>query len=199
MKTLLSSFLILLSVSITWAATPSQQLQKILNSVSSVQANFTQKDYAGNKRVIRSSRGTLAIMKPGKFRWNITSPSKVSMISNGKLLWVYDQNLKQVTVKKVNKNQGSSPAMVLSNRVRLLGNYFRVWKKKGWYYLNPKYRNDELKQVQLKFNGNRLSQMWILDKLGQKSYLKFSNVRINRKLSNSQFNFQPPRGVDVIR
>jgi len=202
MKTIFTSLLTFFLVSLAWAATPGQELQKILNSVETIQANFTQKNYAGSKsgnKVIRSSQGTLAIKKPGKFRWDITSPSKVSMISNGKLVWIYDKNLKQATVKKVSKNSDTSPVMVLSNRIRLLGNYFHVWQKNGWYYLNPKYGNDDLKQVQLKFNGNRLSKMWIFDKLGQRSYLQFSNVRINQKLADGQFNFRPPKGVDIIR
>lgn len=186
-------------INLSWAVTAGQELQDLLNSVHSMKANFSQKNYSGKNTSARSLIGTMAILKPGRFRWDITTPSQVSMISNGKLLWIYDKNLAQVTIKKINQNEGSSPAMVLSNRIRLLANYFTVWKKNGWFYLNPKYKNDELKQVQLKFDGNRLEKMWIIDKLGQRSYLKFNNVQINQAINSSQFNFRPPKNVDIIR
>ncbi len=197
---LLKAFIItMFFTSVATAATPGQQLQKLLNNTQSLTANFIQKNYGANGKVLQNLRGHFAMEKPGKFLWVITKPSEVKMVSNGQLLWIYQKNLKQVTVKKIDKNKGSSPAMVLSNRIRLLTNYFTVWKKGSWFYLSPRYSNDELKQVQLSFNKAKLNGMWILDKLGQKSYIRFSNVKLNRNLSDTQFTFKIPRDVDVIR
>lgn len=199
MKKFLLSFTLFILSAVTFAATPSQQLQSLLNSISSMQGNFTQQVYNSHNRVIRSMSGTMALQKPGLFRWNITSPRPVSMVSNGKLIWVYDQALKQVTISNAKKAEANSPAAVLSNRIQLLSNYFIVFQKDGWFILNTRYKNDMLKQVQLKFSGQRLVQMRMFDNLGQHSQLTFSNVVVNRSLSRGQFTFQVPAGVDVVK
>ena len=128
MKKIIFLIATLIINNVSYAATPSQTLQNFFNSIQSMTANFTQVTHAANHRVQKAS-GTLALMKPGLFRWNITKPSTITMVSNGKIIWMYDQSLAQVNISSVSKNQGSSPAIVLSNRVQLLSNYFVVWKK----------------------------------------------------------------------
>lgn len=201
MKKLLLSLTLLLFTftAASYAVTPAQQLQNLLNSLSSMQANFTQKTYNTRGKAVHASSGTMALQKPGLFRWNITSPRMLSMISNGKVIWVYDKSLAQVTVTNAKKAQANSPAVVLSNRIRLLSNYFIVFEKNGWYILTSRYKNDMLKQVQLKFSGQKLVQMRMFDNLGQNSSLTFSNVRVNQRLSLSQFTFTVPKGVDVVK
>ncbi len=197
-KFLICLTLLMLNV-LSFAATPAQQLQSLLNSISTMQANFSQKTYNNGGRIVRSSTGTMALQKPGLFRWTITSPNNLIMVSNGKLLWVYDKSLAQVTVSSAKKAEANSPAIVLSKKIQLLSNYFIVFQKNGWYILNTRYKSDMLKQVQLKFSGQRLQQMSIFDNLGQHSLLSFSNIRVNQRLSSSQFTFQIPKGVDIVR
>src|SRR5689334_3252523 len=111
---------------VSYAITPGQQLQNLLNSISSMQANFSQHLSNARGKYAKNSSGTMAIQKPGLFRWTITSPRYVNMVSNGKVIWIYDKSLQQVSISSVKKAQSSSPAVILSNRIRLLSNYFIV-------------------------------------------------------------------------
>lgn len=179
--------------------TPGIQLQNVLKNTFSIQAGFTQKSYNGRGRLLQTAKGSMAILRPGRFRWDIKSPRPMLMISQGKNLWIYEKRLKQATVQPVKKAIGSNPARILSGAGRALTNYFIVQYNKGWYSLKPRYSGSNIKLVRLQFRGKHISQMRLYDKLGQRSYLSFYNVRINQRIPASRFQFRPPKGVDIIR
>ena len=52
-------------------------------------------------------------MKPNYFRWEYKAPSENEIISDGEFLYLYDPDLKQVIVSKLDKQVGISPAMLL--------------------------------------------------------------------------------------
>lgn len=176
-----------------------RQLTALLKHTHTMQATFSQKLYNGKGVLIRSSRGTMALQRPGRFRWNISSPSPQLMVATGKHVWIYDKALKQATVIVQKSGAGRTPAAILSSKLDLLTNYFRVQHmKKGWYYLWPRYGGTQFRMIQLRFHHGKLQRMWLFDTLGQKSSLRFTHVRVNRRLNQSLFNFRPPAGVDVI-
>ena len=181
-----------------FAARPGKQLQTLLKNMHTMQASFTQKVYNTRGKVIRSSRGTMALQRPGQFRWQIKSPTQLIMVADGKRLWIYDKALAQVTVKNL-KRGGNNPAMILSGHIKLLTNYVRVQYAKGWFYLRPRYGGTLLKMIKLHFKGKKLQKMWLFDKLGQRSYFRFYNIKINKHVDKSLFRFKPPKGVDVIK
>ncbi|MDQ8036718.1 MAG: outer-membrane lipoprotein carrier protein LolA, partial [Pedobacter sp.] len=52
--------------------------------------------------------------------------------------------------------------------------------------------------LRVRFKGNQLVQMVLVDALGQKTDIRFSNVQVNPAIAAAQFEFTPPKGVDVI-
>ena len=52
-----------------------------------------------SRKTIQESKGRLWIERPNKFRWNYESPAKQQIVSDGTRLWIYDEDLKQVTVR----------------------------------------------------------------------------------------------------
>src|ERR1700730_12125110 len=79
----------------------SKDLESILTSTKTTQADFSQvlTDTKGNQ--LQTSNGSMAIERPGKFRWDIKSPMKQLIIADGSFLWIYDTDLEQVTKKKL--------------------------------------------------------------------------------------------------
>ena len=57
----------------------------------------------------------------------------------------------------------------------------------------------DFRYVQLTFQGLRLTQMRLMDSLGQITDLSFTRIRVNSNLDAGLFRFQPPAGVDVIQ
>lgn len=82
-------------------------LQKKLNEMHTMKAYFSQVVRAKNRTVSRSS-GTMALLRPGKFRWETTKPMKQVVIADGKQLWIYEAALEQVTVSKQAKFVGGA-------------------------------------------------------------------------------------------
>ncbi|MFV1993326.1 MAG: outer membrane lipoprotein chaperone LolA, partial [Acidiferrobacterales bacterium] len=73
-------------------------LERFFNNVRTYQADFTQvvMDAEGNS--IQESSGRFWIKRPGKFRWDYKKPFTQKIIGDGKKVWIYDPELKQVTV-----------------------------------------------------------------------------------------------------
>lgn len=187
-----------------FANSANQHLLHLLSNVKSMTASFTQKAVGRSSRMRQSTSGTMALLKPGRFRWDIVRPNKQMIIADGKQLWVYDVDLQQATVQGLQKSIGHSPAMILSgSNSSLLKGYLVTQTSASsnnvWFSLRAKKRNETFSAVELHFVGGIISQMRITDNLGQKSIVSFSHVRINPNLRKGIFNFKPPRGVDVIK
>lgn len=200
MIALLIAMMSLLTVQPSLAAinTPAAQLRRTLENIHSMTANFSQRIYNGRGKLLRSSRGFMAIQRPNKFRWAVTSPSTQLIVANGRTVWVYDKGLQQASVRPFASSVNRTPARLLSGKLLGLGRAFYVTFNKGWYILKPR-SSSSFQQIMMRFQGTRLIAMRLRDKLGQASVVSFANVRVNRRLSSRLFSFKPPRGVDVIR
>lgn len=147
--------------------------------------------------------GTMALERPGKFRWETLSPNHQIIIANGQYIWFYDVDLEQATVQNL-KQHANSPALLLSGSTTALEERFKILEcatkeNDVSFRLAPRMNQDMVKEVLLKFAANKLKQMSVVDNLGQKTLFEFSQVKINPKLSRTLFQFHPPKNVDVIK
>ena len=181
--------------------TVSDALQAKLNAIRTMSATFNQVVSAKKREVSRSS-GTMALSRPGHFRWQTQNPMKQSVIADGRHLWVYDVDLEQVTVKKQDKGLGGTAALFLSGYNNTVTKDFDVTVKKQnnihHYDLHAKSSKANFQQVQLTFQGNALSGMVLFDQLGQRTDVQLSQIKINPTLSKALFQFNTPKGVDVV-
>lgn len=91
-----------------------EQLKKYIRTVHSAQANFTQEVLDANGKRLKVSSGNMQFSRPGKFRWEYQKPYEEIMVGDGQRVWVYDVDLQQVTVHKLDTALGVSPAALLS-------------------------------------------------------------------------------------
>lgn len=180
-----------------------QELDGLLNNLHSLRADFKQTIQTEDARILQQSTGTMALQRPGKFRWQVESPSKQLIIANGGKLWIYDQDLAQVTVQPVAKTQ-ATPAFLLSDNNQNLLNRFTVQqletKKVGIhdFLLLPKQNDELFTSLQLTFQNSSLQQIIMQDGLGQITVIKLSNLQFNTNIAEQLFKFNPPAGVDII-
>lgn len=66
------------------------------------------------------------------------------------------------------------------------------------FVLKPHGKDALFESLRVRFKGNQLLQMQLTDTLSQRTDIRFSNVQVNPVLPASQFEFTPPKGVDVI-
>jgi outer membrane lipoprotein carrier protein len=182
----------------------SQKLQQLLTGMNTFEANFIQHNYDGRGSVLQTLEGKLQAKNPGQFRWQTKPPYQQLLVTNGKTLWLYDQDLEQVTVQPLDDRLVSTPALLLTGRLDELNNAYEVYGEqlqKEWnFVLTPKSKDVLFDRLRLEFSAKgKLSRMVIQDEVGQKTVLTFRDVKSNISLADSLFTFEPPAGVDVIQ
>lgn len=173
------------------------ELAQLLSSYQSYQADFTQSTYNRAGKVLQQSQGSVKIVRPGRFRWQITQPVKQVIIANGNTLWVYDMDLAQAS-KQTLRQQGLSPAVLLSSNVTDLAQKFTIRKQGQWYELFPKQKKSNFPVIRLQFTHNKLTSLQMVNSLGQNNVFYFNNIIINQNLPTKWFEFSPPRKVNVL-
>jgi outer membrane lipoprotein carrier protein len=181
---------------------PIEQLKVFLKNSRSLTADFKQVviNEAGNP--VQTSYGVFLLQRPGKFRWNYEKPFQQQIVSDSGKVWFYDQDLDQVTVKKLDESLGSTPALLLSGDISLEDNF--TLEHQGseedmkWIKLLPKSQESSFKYILIGLKKGSLGGMELSDNFGQLTRIYFSNVIINPPIKQTLFQFQPPKGADVF-
>jgi outer membrane lipoprotein carrier protein len=191
-------FLLLLPI-IACAADNADILQKKLNAIQNMQAKFYQTIEA--KKIEKTtSSGQMVIARPNLLKWQITAPIKQLLIADGKKLWVYDEDLEQVSVKKQKSNIGGVASIFFGNDSFALAKDFDVQMTKSNHFdLKAKHAKLSFERVQLVFNDKFLTRIELFDELGQHTIVNLSKIKINSKLGSNLFKFKIPKGVDVVK
>ncbi len=178
------------------------KLHRFLETTRTLRADFAQIVVAKNGKRPQQSVGVMMISRPGKFRWQIEKPYSQLLVGDGEKIWMYDPDLRQVTVKKMDSALGSTPAALLvgSNNLEKNFNLRELGEREGleWLEATPKSADSGFEKLQLGFFGDELKAMELFDNFGQTTSLAFANVQINPALPAAQFRFTPPAGTDVI-
>jgi|SRR5215831_2119718 len=178
------------------------RLDEFMHGLQGLQAEFHQVVRDSQGRTIEESGGTLALARPNRFRWDYREPHPQVIVADGTKLWLYDPDLEQVTVRRLDQSLAGTPAMLLSGEGDLRASFRveNIERRNGtdWLNLIPKRADTDFKQVRLGLRGNLLVAMELSDKLGQITELEFSRVQRNPPFDDNRFVFTPPQGVDVI-
>jgi len=192
----------LVLVSVAHAAGSIEKLKAFTQQTQSARASFTQTVLDKDGATAQSASGKLAFARPGKFRWEYEKPYQQTIVGDGEKLWVYDKDLKQVTVKNLSGALGSSPAALLagSNDIEHYYNLDAKGAKGGldWLEAYPRDEDSMFSKVRMGFKGNTLDTMEMYDHMGQVTVIRFAKLERNPKLAANLFTFTPPEGVDVI-
>ncbi len=177
-------------------------LRRFFTGTQSYSARFSQAvlDESGN--VIQESTGHMAIARPSRFRWDYDKPFKQLIIADGKKIWVYDEELKQVTVRPLKGVLADTPAVLLAGRGRIDDAYTvkELDPQDGlrWAQLVPKRKEGGFEKIRVGFGQGRLRILEMVDGFGQTTRITLSDPRENPGIEASRFRFTPPVGVDVV-
>jgi outer membrane lipoprotein carrier protein len=194
--------LALLLASAAAGAAALDQLDRFLETTRSYRAEFSQRVVAKGGRKPQISAGTLAILRPGKLRWEVLRPYPQLVVGDGERFWIYDPELRQVTVRKAGEAIGSSPAALLSGSEDLRKNFALAEAGEAdgleWAEARPRAADSGFERLRLGFSGGELKAMELHDQFGQVTTVEFTRVERNPKLAPSLFRFVPPSGADVV-
>ena len=177
-------------------------LRNYLNGLESFSAAFAQERYDEYGELLETASGRCLVKRPGRFRWSYTSPYLQLIIGDGDTLWIYDEDLEQVTVNPMGEIQAGSPAELLGGGLDVESRYdIEALDPDGaydWYRLTPKLAATDFQRIELGLAGGEVRAMRLHDNLGQLTLLHFDEISRNLALDDTLFEFSPPPGIDVI-
>jgi outer membrane lipoprotein carrier protein len=183
------------------------RVQQRYDQIRDFEADFVQTYEGGVLRTKTTERGTVAIKRPGRMRWVYTKPERKEFVSNGQRIYSYLPADKQVIVAPVPTGDQTTPALFLTGRGHLVRDFTAsITDLPGagpgvvTLKLVPRKPDPELESLLLAVDAKTLQirQLVATDRQGGRSAFTFSNLKENRNLSDRLFEFQIPRGVDVI-
>ena len=177
-------------------------LKNLLNQTTTAKARFAQAVLDKNNKTLQQATGTMEFSRPGRFRWEYNKPYEQTIVGDGSRLWIYDKDLNQVTVRKLDRALGASPAALLAGSNEIEKSY--TLKSAGaengldWLEAVPKSQDTSFERVRLGFGKGGLEAMQLKDQFGQTTVIKFAELERNVKNSPDAFKFTPPKGAAVI-
>jgi outer membrane lipoprotein carrier protein len=183
------------------------RLQTRYDTVRDFEADFVQSYQGGLLRTKTTEQGTVAIKRPGRMRWVYTKPERKEFVSNGQQIYSYIPRDKQVIVSPMPTGEHTTPALFLTGRGNLVRDFTvsfadlpGVGPGSVGLRLVPKKGDPEFEWLMIAVDPAKLQiqQLVALDRQGGRSTFIFTNLQENRNISDKIFDFQIPRGVDII-
>lgn len=178
------------------------KLTALLADAHTIDADFTQLTLDSSGVRIQESRGHMSLKRPGKFTWHTQEPMQQELVSDGKTVWLYDPDLMQVTIQKLDERMTHTPALLLSGDMAQIEESFFVEYQQNRsivdFVLTPKAKDTLFDRLRLSFRDGLINDMQLEDAVGQKTNLYFFDLKMNTAMDDALFRFNVPKGVDVI-
>ncbi len=180
----------------------SERLRAFFSEVTTLDARFYQEVFDENGQSVQKSSGFVKLSRPGRCRWEYNWPTPQLILADGKRLWIYDEELAQATVKPIAEALGAAP-IVLLTELRPLQEEFQIKalaEQDGlaWVALLPKVQDTEFKRIEIGMANNLVRQMALYDQFGQRTVIRFEDMKTDITIPPADFLFDVPEGVDVI-
>ena len=183
-------------------------LNAFVNNVSSMSSEFSQVVLDKKGLKLQDVEGVMLFKRPNKFRWDYLKPYQNQIISDGDRLFMYDQDLRQVSINPIAKVAGSTPLLIIAGKN--IEKYFTLRNIEDqvanemnqnikWVEAVPKEEGAGFSKVILGLTENKLSVMKIIDAFEHTTTISFKNAKYNVSLVDNDFLFKLPTGVDVVQ
>ena len=177
-------------------------LRDFVRDAKSGQASFTQTVTSPDGAKTKTSSGSFEFSRPNRFRFEYRKPFEQTIVGDGRQVWLYDADLNQVTVRPMSEALGATPAALLAGTA--LERDFELKAEPSaqgleWVQAQPKKKDGSFQALRVGFAGRQLAALEIVDSFGQRSLLRFADLRTNAAPSAQAFEFTPPKGAEVLR
>lgn len=177
-------------------------LTRFYKDVDSLSAHFQQTQKAADGAVLRQSNGLFLLSRPGRFRWEYKQPYQQIMVSDGKIFQFYDVGLAQVTIRPVTNTLRATPALLLTGGIALEKAFdvYAAGNHDGltWLRLVPRSQSSDFKEIRLGLSDGLPRAMQLDDRLGQTTYIRFTDIKVNPDIDPSRFDIDVPDNVTVV-
>jgi len=180
-----------------------QSLTNLLEKSKTLTANFSQLTLDGGGTQLQETAGEMALQRPGLCYWHTNAPQEQTMVSDGQKVTLWDPDLEQATIKKLDQRLTQTPALLLSGDVSKISESFDITSKQAGgvidFTLKPKTKDTLFDSLNLSFRNGVINNMRLVDSVGQRTDILFSGVKANEPIPAAKFKFDIPKGADVIQ
>jgi outer membrane lipoprotein carrier protein len=181
-------------------------VQARYETVKDFSATFTQTYEGGVLRRKAREQGTVSVKKPGRMRWDYTSPEKKLFVSDGKTMFMYFPADRQVMRNPVPaEDEATSAVLFLMGKGNVTRDFSASYvdsPDENVYALRlePRRRQAEYDWLELTVDRKTLQirKLTAGDAQGGRSTFEFSNFKENTGLADKMFQFSIPRGTEVL-
>jgi len=202
-RMLLASALTLGSVTAYAGEQDVQRLTQLLEKSQTIQANFSQLTLDAGGTSLQETSGKMTVKRPGLFYWHTDAPQEQVVVSDGSNVTLWDPDLEQATVKKLDQRLNQTPALLLSGDVSKISQSFDITSKQQGdvmdFTLKPKTKDTLFDSLRVSFRKGLINDMQLIDSVGQRTNILFNGVKANQAVADSTFTFDIPKGADVIK
>jgi len=186
---LLTSWLVLADMDIR------QELQQRLSKITGFYGTFEQVVKTKEGKLIQEGKGQLWLRRPYFFNWQMKTPDEISIISDGKIVWMYTVMLEQVTAMNLKDVADNRLLVLITDNKNSAWQHYMVTNKGDCFILHPK--NDYEQSFEIVINNKGiLNSFTVIEEDGQQSFYQFSHQKLVN-VPYEQFKFVLPDGVTV--
>jgi outer membrane lipoprotein carrier protein len=180
-----------------------QRVDRHYNQLQSLRSNFSETYQGMGMR--RTESGTLLLQKPGRMKWDYSSPAGKIFLLDGKYAWFYtagDARVQRVAAKKLDDLR--SPLRFLLGHTELekeMSNLSVTAAPSGSYTLagQLKGQEDRVKKLSLTVTGEGvITAIDVEEVSGTLTHFTFSGEQTNVTVPPATFKFTPPPDVPVV-
>jgi outer membrane lipoprotein carrier protein len=183
-----------------------KSLQQRYQGIKDFSASFVHNYRGGVLKTQTQERGTVIVKKPSRMHWTYTTPEKKEFVSDGVKVYSYIPEDKQVIITDVPADdQATTPAMFLAGKGDIVRDFSASYVDStiaGTLALKlvPKHQEPDYEYLIVTVDPTTLQirALTTRDREGGDSTLVFTNLKENQGISDKEFAFRVPRGVDVI-
>jgi len=186
------------------------RLEQVLKNVESrynraqtLQVHFVE-NYDQPGQVQKSESGTLSLRKPGRMRWDYTIPPGKLFISDGKNLYLYSPSTNRVEKMKLKESEDMrAPLAFLLGKLHFEKDFEKFESRPEgtdtWISAVPK--SDNLPYTKVEFvvtPSNEIRRVRVTGQDHSVLEFEFTQEKLNPALDSKAFQFQMPRGAEVV-
>jgi outer membrane lipoprotein carrier protein len=183
-----------------------RSLQQRYQGIKDFSADFVHSYRGGVLKTQTQERGKVTVKKPSRMHWTYTAPEKKEFVSDGVKIYSYIPQDRQVIVSSVPPNdEARTPALFLAGKGDIVRDFAATYADPTLpgtvaLKLTPRRNEPDYEYLVVAVDPASLQirALTTRDRQGGDSTLIFTNLKENQRISDKEFAFRIPRGVDVI-
>lgn len=187
-----------------------ERIQRFYKKTEDFHAEFKQvyTDVAAGEEKV--NYGKVYFKKPGKMRWDYYKSEglderKKTLVSDGKVFWVYELEFQQVFKQCLAKSQLPTSLKFLMGQGNLLEDFDISFadgssEEAPKLELVPKKPTPKYKKVHFTVDSEtfQVDTTTVFDPYGNTNDIDFRETKLNKNLPDSGFEFEPPEGARML-